>query len=66
MTRAEATLLRAAPRIIERDEFDRASAVTHIPEIRMAAFKLRLRPSEPDTVMMNMVWQRWRKRNGPR
>src|ERR1041384_1775969 len=54
MACTEATLRSAIPRFIERDEFDRAGAVAHIPEIRMAAFKFRLRPGEPDAMMVNM------------
>src|SRR6266516_1475686 len=44
-----------APGSAERDELHPALAFTHVPEIRLATFKLCLGPRKPDAVMMEMI-----------
>ncbi len=44
-----------APGLADRDELHPALAFTHVPEIRLATFKLCLGPRKPDAVMMEMI-----------
>ena len=44
-----------APGLADRDELHSALAFTHVPEIRLATFKLCLGPRKPDAVVMEMV-----------
>ena len=44
-----------APSLADCDKLDPALAFTHVPKIRLAAFKLCLGPRKPDAVMMEMI-----------
>src|SRR3989442_4291003 len=44
-----------APGFAERDELHLALPFTNVPEIRLAAFELRLGPGKPDAMMMEMI-----------
>ena len=55
MARLEAAVDWTAPGFLERDEFNRAFAFTHVPEIGLAPFKLCLCPRKPDAVVMEVI-----------
>src|SRR5688572_5424042 len=57
MPRFEPCVNLTAPGFTQRDKFYRACAGAHIPEIGLATFKFRLRPGEPEAVMMQMFWR---------
>src|SRR5262249_12890603 len=54
-TSRETRVHRAAPRIAETVEFNGTCTISHVPEIGMAPFELRLRPGKHDAVLMVVI-----------
>src|SRR5439155_4608117 len=55
MARLEATVDETAPGLVHGDELDLALSLSHVPKVRLAAFKFRLGPRKPDAVMMEVI-----------